>query len=472
MKQNIKRFWAPLLLATLCLPAVRAQQQTPPPTTNPTSPTAPIPAAGSQDTKQQEPASPVQVASPTVTGAIAPSLGETGDTQSQFTGGLIFSELFDSNYQNLSGAAPGWNELTTVGGHIELHRVGASTDLLVRYVGGGYIDPQNSSFDTSYHQLEIGETLNFRRWSLKLDDVVSYLPGSAFGFGGNGLSGGPAVGLVLVNPFELPSQSILTDQGKRLSNSALAQVQVNATPRSSWTFTGSYGLLDFTDTSDLNSTDAAFSAGYNYQLSARDTLGVSYGFNAIRFSPAIESINDNTVQVSYGHHISNRLVLQAGVGPDIYTLTPFFGPSLGAQITFAANASLIYQIGQTTLSGSFSRGLTGGAGILEGASSNLVNFTASHKFGQRTTITGSVGYAANSSLPQAAVASTNYNTVNASVGFNRQLSRSFSVNASYNLLHQTTNALACGAVVGCAGPVLRHQIWVGFSWDMHPVPLR
>ena len=463
MRQAIKKLWTPLLVAGLCLPLARAQQQAPP--TPPASSGAPASAPGNQ-----EPASPVAGALPVVTGSIAPSVGELGDIRNQFTGGLVFSELFDSNFQNLSSST-GWDALTTVGGHLELHRVGSNTDLMVRYVGGGYIDAEDSSFDTSYHQVEAGETLNFRRWSLKLDDVFSYLPESAFGFSGAGLSGGGGFGITLVNPFAVPNQSILTNQGKRVSNTALAQAQVNTSPRSSWTFTGSYSLLHFTDTADLDPTTASFSAGYNYQLSARDTLGVSYTFSAIRFNPAIESINDNSVQIIFGHHISNRLTVQAGVGPDVYNVTPLFGPALGVQVSWGANAGLLYQVGNTALSTSFSRGVSGGAGVVAGTTSTGVRFSATQKVGQRTTFTGAVGYNLNQSLPGVLETSTSYNTVNASVGFNRQLSRSFGVNASYNLLNQSTNALACIGI-GCAGPVLRHQIWVGFTWDIQPIPLR
>ncbi len=179
MSRATKFAWVPILMAAMCLPSAKAQQQqTPPPPTNPVPPAAPIPATGSQQAgqgTQQTPASPVQGAAPTVTGGLAASVGESGDIHSQLTGGLQFSELFDSNFQNLAGSS-GWDELSTIGGHLELNRVGASTDLMVRYVGGGYIDPKNSPFDTTYQQLEVSETLQFRRWSLKLDDLFSYLP--------------------------------------------------------------------------------------------------------------------------------------------------------------------------------------------------------------------------------------------------------------------------------------------------------
>jgi len=468
MTRLSKYLWAPLLMAALCLPAARAQQQQPPPT-NPVPPVAPVPAAGSQQTNQQEPVSPVVTSSPTVTGVVKPVVGEAGDTHSQITGGVKFSELFDSNLQNLSGGN-GWDELTTLSGHVELHRVRAGTDLTFRYVGGGYIDPKNSNFDSTYHQFEATDTIQFRRWSLRLDDVFSYLPESSFGFGGDGLGGGVGTGLTFVNPFILPSQTILTNQGKRISNEALGLVQFDASPRSSWTFMGSYGLLHFTDSGNLDSTDTAFSVGYNHQMTARDVIGFSYLFNAFRFSPAVQSINDNTAQAIYGHHITERLMFQAGAGPDFYSLTTLLGPANTTHFSWAANASLAYQMGRTTINGSYSHGVTGGAGVLAGASSNIVQVGASRPFGQFTNASVSAGYAHNGSLPLTNPTTTTYGTVNASVGIDRKFGRNFSVYANYIFTHQVTNAGTCVGL-GCANPFTSNQIRVGFSWDMRPLPL-
>jgi hypothetical protein len=461
MRRITKLMWAPMIVAALFLPVADArQQQTPPPT-------SPVPTGGSQQSGQStQPASPVQSASTTVTGGLAPNIGDSGDAHSQITAGLTFSELFDSNFGNTSGTT-GWDELSTVGGNFALHRTGATSDFMVRYIGGGYIDAQNSINDSSYHQLEVSETLQFHRWTLTLDDLFNYLPDSSFGFGGAG--GG--LGVTLVNPFVPLSQTILTNPGQRLGNTALAQIQYEASPRSAWTFNANYGLLHFTNPGFLDSTDVSLSAGYNYSLSARDVLGVSYGFSAYRFSPAVESVNSNVVQVTYGRHISNRLMFQAGAGPQFYTVTTLFGPSQGVKTSWNANASVTYQLGHTSLAGSFTHGVSGGSGILPGATANVATFTASHQFGQWTTLNGSVGYSTNSSLQGTVLTAASYDGLYASAGINRQLNKSFSINANYTFLRQGTNTGPCVGTA-CANPFLKHQIWVGVTWNMRPVPLR
>jgi hypothetical protein len=462
MRRITKMMWAPMVVAALCVPASRAQQQQAPP-----PPTSSAPTGGSQQSGQgTQPASPVQSASTTVTGGLAPTVGDSGDIHSQITAGLTFSELFDSNFQNASGTT-GWDELSTVGGNFALRRTGATTDFMVRYVGGGYIDAQNSGNDLSYHQLEVSETLQFRRWTLTLDDLFNYLPSSSFGFGGAG--GG--LGVTVVNPFLPPSQTILTNIEQRLGNTALAQVQYEASPRSAWTFSADYGLLHFIAPGNLDSSNTTVSAGYNYSLSARDVIGVSYAFSAFRFNPAIESFNSHLVQVTYGRHITNRLMFQAGAGPQLYSLTPLFGPGPGVQISWGANASVNYQLGHTSFAGNFTHGVSGGSGILTGAITSVATFSASRQFGQWITLSGSVGYAMNSSLQQVGVPSVTYNGVYANAGINRQLNRSFSVNANYSFSRQGTNNGTCVGAA-CADPFLRHQIWAGVTWNMRPVPLR
>jgi hypothetical protein len=463
MRRMTKLMWAPMIVAALCAPFAQAQQQqTPPP------PTSPVPTGSSQQSGQstQLPASPVQSASTTVTGGLAPTVGDSGDIHSQITAGLTFSELFDSNFQDASGTT-GWDALSTIGGNFALRRTGATTDFVVHYTGGGYIDAQNSANDSSYHQFEVSETLQFRRWTLTLDDLFNYLPDSSFGFGGAG--GG--LGITLLNPFLPPSQTILTNTGQRLGNTALAQVQYEASPRSAWTFSANYGLLHFITPGYLDTSNTTISAGYNYSFSARDVLGVSYAFSAFRFSPDIESINSNVVQVTYGRHISNHLMFQAGAGPQLYTVTNLLGPNTGLQTSWSANASLTYQLGHTSLAGSFTHGVSGGSGILTGATTTVATFSASRQFGQWTTLNGSLGYSVNNSLQGTILTAVAYDGLYATAGINRQLSKSFSVNANYTFLRQGTNSGACVGTA-CADPFLRHQIWVGVTWNMRPIPLR
>lgn len=352
MKRFTNYLWAALVLAVLCLPVAYAQQQAPPPTTPPAS------GAGTQGAPQQEPASPVMSTPPTVTSRLAPNVGDSGDVHSQITAGVQYSELIDSNYGN-NGGSPGWDAISTIGGHFDLHRAGAGTSLTLDYTGGGYLDPKNSANNSMYHAFTASEALQFRRWTLTLVDSFSYLPESSFGFGGAGGGGSPFLGITLVDPNVPPNQGILSTLATRFSNTAFAEVSYTASQRSAWTFSGSYGILHFTTPGYLNSADFGFSAGYNYVLSYKDTIGVSYQFNGTRFSPSVASINNHTISFNYGHYISKQLSFQAGAGPQLNDYVPVSGPSLGMRVQWSANAGLSYLHGRTTTSVSFAHGVTG-----------------------------------------------------------------------------------------------------------------
>jgi hypothetical protein len=460
MKRFTKFVGAVLVLAVVCLPIANAKQQTTPP------PDTQTPPAGAQ----KEPASPVQGVVPTITGGLAPNVGDSGDTQNQIKAGFNYSELFDSNFQNSNGTA-GWNAVSSFGGHVDLKRSGANTALSFSYTGGAYIDPKDSAFDSSYHQFQASETLQFRRMTVQFVDSFSFLPQSSFGFGGGGIGGSPFLGITIVNPALLPGQGILTTAANRLSNSFLGQVQYSASARTAWTFSGSYGLLHYTGPGYLNSADYGVSAGYNYQLSARDVIGASYEFDAIRFSPAVASLNNSTINFSYGRHINNELMFQVGVGPQLSQYNPVGVPSTGTRFAWNLNTGLSYIHGHFSTNVAFVHGVTAGSGILVGATTSMVTVSVSHPLGQYMTLTGSWGASENSALAQAVGSANSYGTEYGTVGLTRKLGQNASVFTTYTYTRQTTNAVPCTGAV-CGPNVNRNQIYVGFSWDMQPRALR
>ena len=470
-----KRIWAPILAVVVCLaPAQAQQQQTPPPTSNPTQPVAPVQPitnpGNSQPSSNDGPASPIQTPPTVVTGGFAPRVGDVSDERSQINIGFQVGESIDSNFAGTS-ISGGWNEVTNFGGHFDLHLLGRSSDLMFHYAGGGMLDAQDSSLDTMYHQFEVSESLQFRRWSLHLDDSFSYLPNSSFGFSMFGLTQSGLGNLTFLNPDASPSQSILTSQATRLSNTFLAQAQVQASQRTTFTFTGGYGLLDYLTPGFLNPTNENFSFGYNYTLGPRDTLGVSYSFNHFSFNGTSSTVNDSSFQVTYGHHITNRLAFQVGAGPGLDYFTPVGGMASTENTVFSVTAGLNYQLERTGLGVSFSRGVTAGAGILIGSIANSAQISANHQWGRNFSANGSFGFASNQSLPQlASLINSTYDSLYAGGGVTYKIGRTMNFFANYNYIHQITNGTVCTGSA-CAPNFGSHQIWIGFNFEFRPIPL-
>jgi len=468
-----KRLWTPILAAVVCVVSVQAQQQQPPPTTNPTPPATPVQPITNPDNKQpasnSEPASPLQTPTSVVTGGLAPSVGGGSEDRSQIRIGVQAAESFDSNFQG--STVPGnWNEISNFAGHLELHRIGRTSEMMLRYAGGGLLDYQHSGFDSTYHQFEASEKMQFRRWSFQLDDLFSYLPDSSFGFQLLGITQPMLGGVSMLNPSVPPSQTILTTQDMRLSNVVFGQVQVEASQRTAFTITAGYGLLHFMTSGFLNPINYNFGFGYNYALGARDVLGVSYQFNNFSFNSTNSVINDSTILVTYGHHISQRLVFQAGAGPELNYDTPVGSPVSIGRTFFSANAALEYQFKLSLVSASFSRGVTGGSGIITGAYANTAQISASHQFGRRTTIAGNFGYSFNQSLPQQSSPATTYQGLYGGAGVNYKIGPRMDFFANYNYIHQITGGPVCSGPA-CAVNFNRQQIWVGVNFDFRPMAI-
>jgi hypothetical protein len=178
------------------------------------------------------------------------------------------------------------------------------------------------------------------------------------------------------------------------------------------------------------------------------------------------------MNVNYGRHISRQLAFQAGVGPQLTQYTPVGAPSQGTHVNWNTNVGLSYLYGRTSTNVSYTHGVTGGAGILIGATTDVVTVSIGHPLGQYTSINGSFGASGNTSLPQAAALTTSYTSEFATIGITRRLGQQASVFATYNFTRQVTNAAPCVGLAVCGPQVLRHQIYVGFGWDMRPVQLR
>jgi hypothetical protein len=470
-----KRIWAPILAAAACVASAHAQEQQPPPppTTDPAQPAKPVPPitnpANKQSGSNTDPASPVQSTSTVVTGGLAPSVGEPAGERSQIQFGVQAAESFSSNYPGatVSGA---WSDVTNFGGHLELHRIGRTSDMLFRYAGGGAVDAQNSSLNRMYHQFEVSQAFQFRRWSLRFDDLFSYLPDSSFGFVLLGITQSTLENVSQLNPSIPPSQSILTTQTMRLSNVVFAQAQVEASQRTAFTFSAGYGVLHFVTPGFLDPSNYNFTFGYNYALNARDVLGVSYQFNNFGFSSSPSSINDSTIMITYGHRISGRLAFQVGAGPELNYDKPVGGSISVGRTLLSANAGLNYQFKQSTISASFSRGVTGGSGIVAGSFADTFQITANHQLTRRTTIYGNFGYAFNQSLAQQLTPAASYQGFYGGAGFDYKIAQRADLYVNYMYLHQNTSGPVCVGT-GCAVSFNNNQIWVGINFDFRPIPI-
>ena len=230
--------------------------------------------------------------------------------------------------------------------------------------------------------------------------------------------------------------------------------------------------MRFTRPGNIESNNAVLNAGYNYEVSKTDTLGLSYNFIAYHYLDFPQAIGVHAIQGVYGKRMTGHLALQLSGGPEIINLRESSGG--GAQTRYIAGtglAGLTYALANGSLSVNYSHGVTGGSGVFQGATTDQVTGSATRRLSRVWSGNISLGYAHNKSVTGGlATQNQKYNTVYIVAGLQRPLSRTLDFRLSYTANIETSSNPTC---VGpnCGTSFTTHMISVGMSWRARPFVL-
>src|SRR6202051_2891150 len=265
MKKRQKSMWmtAPFVFAPMSsLCAARAQNQKssdPTSSTNPGSSSGygglPVPAArgvgGAYDAQPYDPAQ-VEPDTNTLSGAENFGVGSLQQSRNIFDPSITVSSWGQSGVPGTNGQT-GLHATSLIGGGLNFNRIWGRYQFTTSYRGGEnlyYGFQKNMPF----HDLVVSQDIAWRRWRLHLRDDFAAAPGASFaesGMGGPGLVGqfSSTLGnsLTTVAQRFQPSETIQTNQAMRYRNTALGEAEDSLRRRSVFTFSGSYGLLHFTE---------------------------------------------------------------------------------------------------------------------------------------------------------------------------------------------------------------------------------
>jgi hypothetical protein len=415
-----------------------------------------------------------------LTGIQDATLGMPPETHSYWIPSVSYYNFVQSNALT-EGGTTGWNSTNFVTGNLSLLENWSNAQLSLNYSGGGSISADSGVGNGNFYQFQslgVMQTFKWRRVKLLLLDEFSYLPEAQFGFGaGSGISI-PGVGGSLVpglpgleNGFT-PSQTVFTEVGPRYSNAAGTQINWALTRRSSFTLGGVFGLLRFPDGGSIESNEAIFNAGYYYQMSKSDSIGVAYRFSAYEFLGSPEAVGDHFIQVVYGKKITGRLVLQLSGGPEITNYrVPLVAGTKTQAISGAGSAVLQYAFSGGNLSFNYNHGVNNGSGALLGATSDLVTVTGTRRLTRVWGGNVSVGYARSTSvLGVSTTQNQAYNALYVGAGVQRALGRAVGLSLNYTAdIQISTNAVCAGP--NCGSNFTTHTINVGLNWRGRPFVL-
>jgi hypothetical protein len=478
---------AAISAVALCGTPARAQQQPPDPQQQGQQPAAPIPAihsplaSGADNGDTDNTGAPQQMSPDTtsLTGAQDLTLGTMALSHSYWQPRLSLAGTVDSN-PNYSSGSNDWTTWTSFLGGIDIHRTSGVSDLLLSYTGGGMFSNSGTAENGVIQQLALRYRLSYRRSTFSVFEQLGYLPESSFGFAGTAGAGLPGAGSGIgVGTGFTPGQSILTPRGQSLSSSTALEWDYKLAPRTSITFVGSYALLRYFEDNLANFGDASFQAGYNYQLTRKDTIAVSYQFSAFRYSNLDQSINSNTIQGSYGRRVTGRLAFQIAAGPQFVSstspITSSTAPTTPTSTSVSAvywtlNSSLQYQLRRASLGASYNHGVTGGSGLLAGAVTDIVSGSVSEQVTRTFYASWNVGYSRNHGFAVAGTpAAQTYDYWFSGVNVSHPFGRSLDMFLNYQLQYQDTSTGGCVGT-GCSATVIRNQIAFGVNVHKQQIP--
>lgn len=475
-----------------CTPA-RAQQpaDTPQDQQQGQQPSQPIPAirsplASAADNGDQDEASNPQQMLPdtrSLTGVEDLSLGTMALEHSYWQPRVALAETVDSNPGSSTGTNGSWGTWTSLLGGVDIHKISGQSELLLSYTGGGMFSTGSTDASNGVVQeLSFKDKYSFRGSTLSVFDQLSYLPESSFGFAGTAGAGVPGVGtglgLGLGSGFT-PGQSILTPEGQNLSNSLAVELDTRLTPRSSLTFVGGYSLLHYFNDNLLNFGDVSFQAGYNYLLTRKDTIAVSYNFSAFRYSNVDQSLNLNTIQGSYARRVTGRLAFQIAAGPQFlsssFPITGSTSPTSSAmtsssQLYWTLNTSLQYMLKRAQISATYNHGVTGGSGVLAGAQTDVVSGSFNQQVSRTFNLGLTAGYSRNKGIAgSVGAAAQTFSYWYGGVNLTHPFSRTLDMFLNYEFQYQNADTNGCVGSA-CTMNITRNQIMFGVNFHKQPIP--
>jgi len=411
-----------------------------------------------------------------LTGVQAPTLGSPVMLHSYWVPGIQYSNTAGSSPLS-QPASSGWASTHYAAGNLSLFEEWRSSSVKVNYSGGRYFSTDSAQDDGQFHQLGLEYQINERRWQLLFIEQFSYLPQSSFGFGAaTGLSF-PGIGGALGTPISglqgqyVPSQSNFASAGPRYTSSTAAQLNYQISARSSITFAGVYGILRFVEPGNIESNDPTWTAGYNYALSHKDTIGISYRFSIYQYLGLPQALGDHLAQLNYGRKITGRMALQLAAGPDVtFYRIPMANKSQRNSVSGNATVTYAFKLGGVSLN--YSHGVNGGGGLLAGSSADQAGVSANRQLSRTWQGTLNFSYAKNAELSNLnGVSSLGYNSWYAGAALNRPLGRDADFSIGYQAQHQSSSLSSCTGP-SCSTSYLVHQITLSFQWHTRPFVLR
>ena len=358
-------------------------------------------------------------------------------------------------------------------------------DTTIGYKGGVVLN-QDSGYPLFGHtiqQVVAGEKISWSRTSLVFQNYLSDGPGASFGSSESG--GASASNLGSGGNTGTSDYYGTNDYGgfraQHLNDTAVGQVGYMLSPRANLIFSGAFSTVHYFSAKAIDSQQTTALGGYNYALTQKEQLGVSYGYQYWSY-PGSAATSASTVQVNYLRDLSPRMKVSLAAGPQFLRTQTIqdvvLGPvTIPVPVTlhedgYTAGGSLGYtsSVNQRVL-GYYQHLVTSGSGLFEGASTDVVEVSGTRNLMSRFATNLSVGFTRLSSVQKnssSAIIGSTYQYWFASAGVLKPIGRHWSMFGGYQFNDQTASS-GCAISSACGSRL--HTLLLSITWRSLPIGL-
>lgn len=356
----------------------------------------------------------------------------TGPRGLPVSGNLDYTFRY-SQTAELSGTL-GNQQRATASGNVDYTNANTRLPFNLNY-GGGYIWTLAGPSDGTglFQHLLISQRLIGRHWNVQVSDNVSYTPQSPT----TDFSGIPGIGEPIGGSGPAPpsSQSILTLNTRSVDNAANGEFGYQLNYATALSFGGNSELLRYPDGNGLDTNAQMADAALTRRLNARSSLTGNYTFSQFSYPDYNFSFVTNSVFLGFKRALNRKVTTGFSAGPQWTGSSD--STTVPSSIGVAVNAAVNYQFRFESASLVYSRGVSGGAGYLLGATVDSVNAGFSRELGRDLTIglTGSYQRTAGLQNSSSRVTNAEYGGAQAT----RRLGRYLNVFANYTAIDQSSS---------------------------------
>ncbi len=377
---------------------------------------------------------------PPVSGMAYPTL-TTGEQRSNFLRlGLVLIGSYNDNILAGYAPAPVSDEIYSVFPTVMLDQTTPRQHRTLSYSPGFTFYQKTTQLNA------VAQNANVN-WEVRMSPRVIMSVADAFAQNSNTFSQ-PAVsqGGIVASPTPGQNAIVIAPFANQLMNDASAQMTYQFGLNGMVGGSGETSLFNYPNLSQtpglFDSTEYSGSAFYSRRFSLRQYLGLIDKYAYITTSPVATTTDTNAVFVFFTTYLGLHFNASILAGPQYFKSSE---PGVNEPGTWepAVTASFGWQSNRTSLSGSYSRVVTGGGGLLGAYTTDTGEITGRWVIAKTWNATaGATYYVLKNATPQLPETIPGGRTLTANGAVTHILSEHFNVQAIYQRLHQSYSGIA------------------------------